>query len=150
MGDAHSLTVAEARAAAHRPSRKAPSVTAAQLCDALGVEAAAGAGLACVVFPRVTGESGGIAIEPVAPAPAARRLTESLFHAAAPARMSEVFPPPAGVRAPDAAALRELCAALAGRIPCYEARLGRDAYRDPAAAGELVRRLTSDATVSRG
>jgi hypothetical protein len=143
VGDRHALTIREARLAARRPAAKPPSITGAQLCDALGVPAEAEARLSSVVFPRVTGEAGAIEIERLPTSLAAQRLAGGLFHAAAPALVSEAFPPPAGARLPDAATLYQRCAAVAARVGCFEARLGRDAYQEPASAEALVHRLTA-------
>jgi len=139
-GYGHALTIGEARAA-RRPTETRPSVTAAQLCDVLGVEPVAEARLWSIVFPQVSGEPGGIELERLAPAAATRRLAASLFHATDPAQVSEAFPPPEGARVPDAVTLHERCAAVAARVPCYDARLGRDSYGDPRSAEALVRDL---------
>jgi hypothetical protein len=145
-GYRHALTIGEARAAKRPPTEKPASVTAAQLCDALGVRAEAEAPLSSIVFPRVSGGAGGIEIEPLTATAAARRLAASLFHAANPAQVSEAFPPPEGARVPDAFTLHERCATVAARVPCYDARLGRDAYGDPSSAEALVRELAAEAT----
>lgn len=144
-GYGHTLTIGETRAAMRQPTKKPSTLTAAQLCDALGVQAEAEARLSSIVFPRVSGEAGAIEIEPLTPMAAARRLAASLFHAANPAQVSEVFPPPAGARVPDAVTLYERCATVAARVPCYDVRLGRDAYRDPLSAEALVRELAAEA-----
>ena len=83
--------------------------------------------LRALVFPRVTDDDGGIAIQRLTAEAAAARLAESLFAVATEQRISRVFAPAS--RPPATRDTRaERCLATTTRVRCYECRLGRNAY----------------------
>jgi len=96
----HRLTLSEVRKKAVGPaisdSRERLSLSPAQFCELLQVRAAPGADLCALVFPRVTGYRGGIEFELLSPSAAAARLTEGLFHADDPQKLSDVLDIAAG------------------------------------------------------
>jgi hypothetical protein len=138
------LTLAEA---AIRPEPDAgqraglPRLSPIQLCRLLGVQARAECELAAMVFPRITGEPGALALERLSPAEARARLESALFGIRPGRWVSAVFTLPEDSPPPDRATLAAGCQALAEVIPGFECRLGLDAYASARSADDLVRTL---------
>jgi hypothetical protein len=135
LGEAPGIPVASGRWAG-----RGRSLSPAQFCDLLGVTRAAEARLGAVLFPRVTRARGPIELEPLSAEQGAARLVHTLF----PRRLSGQAPglfdldvdPPA-----SEASLGQQCRAVASQVPCFECRLGLDAYADPAGIDLLLEPL---------
>jgi hypothetical protein len=116
------------------------------LLDCAPVQAATGAAL---LFPRQTGQAGGLELVPLHANEARIRLGECLFGHIGPDRLSEAFTLLPGalarITAPDDAAL---CAGLASDLPAYDCLLGNDTYDNDRGAGELLQRLLYPATAA--
>ena len=138
------LTLAEA---AVRPVPKAgqrpglPRLSPIQLCRLLGVGARAECEIAAMVFPRVTGEPGPLALERLSPAEARARLEDALFGIRPGRWVSAVFALAEEAPPPDRPALAAGCQALADAVPAFECRLGLAAYASPRSADDMVATL---------
>ncbi len=135
----HELRLGEAPAIAVSAPRSANggrSLSPAQFCELLGVTRTVKARLAAVLFPRVTLARGKIDLEPLCAERAAARLAGTLFR--------RTFSAQAGLFDLDIddpvseGSLEEQCRAVASRVPCFECRLGLDAYNDPAGIDSLL------------
>jgi hypothetical protein len=127
----------ETRRGGHLPVTMSP----AQFCRAMGVNAIAEARLTALVFPRVTGKPGTLVVSPLDRAEAAERLRGGLFRSVAPVTVAPglaVLGPPGDPPAPEV-----LCRALVDVVPAFDCALGRDAYARPEALAALVRDLTA-------
>ncbi len=118
--------------------RERLSLSPAQFCELLQVHPAAEGELRALVFPIVTGNRGTVDLTRVSPPAAAVRLAESLLHARAPHRVSDVFDVAAGGSCADGVGLEKLSLRLASHVRCFECRLGQEAYHDAAAAAGLI------------
>ena len=122
------LTLDEGRTCAREgfPERDdgGADLTPAQLCDALGVEAVAEVTAGALVFPRIAPGVRGIALEPLPPAAALARVTESLFGGGVTLREPSVFGALLDGPAAPADALAERARQLVTRVACFDCRLG--------------------------
>ena len=98
----------------------------AQYRELLATRGAGGGRLHVLVFPRLTHRRGGLEVRRLTAAAAARRLRAALFRAAFRRKGSDVFAP-FRAAAPEGASA--LVHRLAARVPCFECRVGADAYR---------------------
>jgi hypothetical protein len=139
-GYAYRLTLEEALAAGARPADprgKPDSLSPAQLCRLLDVPALACSEIAAIVFPRVTGESGTLALRWLTEAEVEEEIPDMLFGVRGGRFTSSVFADPADPP-PDLGALVERCRDLASRLPCLECRLGLEAFDAGGAADDLI------------
>jgi hypothetical protein len=98
----------------------AVGISAGQLLELLQADGARSAPVGALVFPRVTGEPGGVCLTRLSREDARARLPE--------ARLFPDPPPPtlfSGPRSPGAAAVE---GPVAEALPCLDAALGQDAY----------------------
>jgi hypothetical protein len=133
----HSLSVAETLdggRARPLPSAEGAGLTPGQYCHAVGVGARSHAVARALVFPRVTGEVGGIRLAPLTPDVAASRLAGALVAGGQPEQMSAVFDVAPDRPRPSRAEVERACLALAATVRSFECLLGLDAYRERAAA----------------
>ena len=131
----HRLRIAEV---AVLPPEPAPSwrdgrigVSPAQFCDAAGVSAIAEAPATALLFPRITGEPGDTIVRPLPPSVAAAQLAGALFGVRSWKKTSDLFSLPDDDAAPSRDALMALCSQFAEVVPCFECRLGNEAYAAP-------------------
>ena len=114
-------------------------ITPRQFCTLLQREPVAEAQAAVLLFPRQTGQPGGLQLRQLDPSSACQRLQQGLFGHIGPDRLSEVFTVfPSRLsrsQAPDDPAL---CQQLAAAVPAWECLLGRDSYRDACGADALL------------
>ena len=135
----HRLTIRET---AQRPPRPPQlwedgrfGLTPAQFCHLLGVAAVAKASARAILLPRVTGERGGIELEPISAQAAADRLVRALFAATSGRRSSDLCQLAGEGGETDPITLERLCHQLAWKVDCFECRMGLDAYDgDPSTA----------------
>jgi len=135
LGEAPGISVAGTRWA-----RGGRSLSPAQFCDLLGVTRAVEARLAAVLFPRVTRARGGIELEPLSAEQGAARLVHSLFPRRLSGQAPGLFDLDLDHPASDAW-LGQQCRAVASQVPCFECRLGLDAYTDRAGIDSLLEPL---------
>ncbi len=139
----HELRLDEApriSAAGARWASGGRSLSPAQFCDLLGVTRTVQARLAAVLFPRVTRARGGIGLEPLSADQGAARLVHTLFPRTVSAQAPGLFDLDIDHRGSEGS-LGQLCRALASQVPCFECRLGLDAYKDPAGIDSLLEPL---------
>lgn len=129
-------------AAANRGSDWSPSVSAAQLCDLLGVVPVGQAKLSAFVFPRVSRDVRTIQLKPLPPEAAALRLAEGLFRTSSPPKTAAAFIGPGDRPLPDEATLPGRCRALVSQVRCFDCQLGPRAYQDHTAADKFVSQVT--------
>lgn len=146
----HRLTLAEARHgqphAATTPPRSHWTLTPAQLCSLVGATPVPGGRLEAIVFPRVTGDPGTVALRRLPLAEAAAAITATQLGAlraeppeeGAPAWPWESGGPNAPVPVRARALAEARCRELATRVPAFECRLGPDAYGDASSAARLL------------
>jgi len=106
----------------------------AQWCDLLDTEPVPDAQLSALLFPRVTEEAGSVKMVRLQQEEAARRLPETLLGAGTWRKRVELFAPPGQDTLPPESALIERALRLAREIPCFECRLGLQAYEGDLAA----------------
>ena len=127
-------TLAEARALPPPDARtvgdEKTDVTPAQFLDLLGARATPACEAGVVLFPRVTPAVGDFALERLDPADAAHRFRPSLLGVPPWRKTADVFSSPTDPEPLAPARLSALCRELAERVPCFECRLGPEAYRD--------------------
>ncbi len=129
--------VGTARSQQHSPISLSP----AQFCEALDVEARGQCGVRALLFPRVTQAGHGIDVRQLSARAAAQQLTKAVFAVNSSQKASEVFVPASHPLEVEAATLEQLCAALATRVPSFECRLGEHAYAEVASVASLLDRL---------
>jgi hypothetical protein len=117
------------------------SLSPPQFCELLGIRRADQAGLAGVLFPRVTGAGGGIGIERLSAEDGGARLAKALFRRGLSVHAAGLFDLEVKDSVSPEGPVEEQCRAVASRIPCFEWRLGLDAYDDPASIDSLLARL---------
>ncbi|MDO8863398.1 hypothetical protein Q6D67_16960 [Haliea sp. E1-2-M8] len=129
----------------------AGSITPRQFCTLLGREPVAEAKAAVLLFPRQSGQPGGLELRRLDASTASMQLRQGLFGHIGPDRLSEVFTVlPTGLtrrRAPDD---HTLCQQLAASVPAWECLLGRDSYRDSRGADALLELLNHDCSPDPG
>jgi hypothetical protein len=135
LGEAPAVPVADGRWAGG-----GRSLSPAQFCDLLGVTRAAEARLGAVLFPRVTRARGRIELEPLSAEQGAAKLVHTLFPRRLSAQAPGLFDLDIDHPASDAS-LGQQCRAVASQVPCFECRLGLDAYADPAGIDLLLEPL---------
>jgi hypothetical protein len=109
--------------------RPVSALSPTQFATLLGVRRTASATLATILFPRVTGAGGGIAVRRLAPPEASERLRRALFRAHAPtSHVGMLLAPPAETTVTEDRDAR--CRRLADLVPCFDCALGRQAYED--------------------
>ena len=137
--------ILRARESDHRrrsdePSTAAPArcvVSPRQLCDALGVQAAATGNVRAIVFPTISPTASGIRLQRLHEGAAATRLEASCF-GTAPFVASELFAPlETEIRGANATAI---LARLTHEVPCFDGILGPDAYRSEISLAGLMER----------
>jgi hypothetical protein len=140
-----SRTLDESRRMAGHP---APSpvddkigVSPAQLLSLLDAEPQAGCDVGAILFPRVTAEVEAFELELLDAPDASRRFGSALLGVHPWKKGADVFSIPGDPEPLDAARLAALCDTLAGKVRCYECRLGRAAYRDDGLAKAVTRAL---------
>jgi len=111
------------------PKRHPASMSPAQFCRWLDVEAVAEAPLGTVVFPRVDPEVDGFTVRPLSVSEAAGRLAASLFSPGDAGPLSEAFRPAWDDGFPSRNVTFQACHKLAELCPCHECRVGPDAYQ---------------------
>ena len=111
------------------PKRCPASMSPAQFCRWLDVEAVAEAPLETVVFPRVDPTVDGFAVRPLSVSEAAGRLAASLFSPGDAGPLSEAFRLVWDDSFPSRDATYQACHKLAELCPCHECRVGPDAYQ---------------------
>lgn len=137
----HRATLAEL--AARNGARTQPwsdgrfGLSPAQFCQLLKVQPLAAARARVLLFPQVTNEAGELEIIPIAEADALERLSHSLFGVRSWRKSSDFFVLPAQPPQSSPETLRELCRELVQRIPCFECRVGLQAYADRQTADTL-------------
>lgn len=138
------LTLGEAKTA-RKPFRAMAdpqvSLSPAQLCDLLRVRSAGHGGVEALVFPQVTGRSGGIELEQLSTQAAAARLADSVFSVRSPNRASRVFVLSANSPGPDQGWLESLCRRLVSQVRCYDCRLGSEAYESERTAATFLQHV---------
>ena len=113
----------------------------AQLCRLTGAAAQSTSDCAALLFPTITGASGGLEIAQVAPNAAAVRLADALFGVRTWRKASDVFNVGDDRALPEPRALEVLCHQLTASVPCWECRLGKEAYQNRAATSQALARL---------
>lgn len=117
-------------------------LTPAQLCDLMAVRQSSHVRAHAILFPRITGEDGGIQLRSISEREAAQRLPRVLLGASHTQRTSKFFTLP-GDKAPTQKALSQRCAAIASRVTCYDCDVGQQAYVDPSKLVEQLRQAIS-------
>jgi hypothetical protein len=147
LGYRHDLTMAEARrSGATPPPGGGADLTPAQLCDVLGVRAAAEDPIGAIVFPCATPGRGAPRLERLSAAAALPRLLDGLFGGPA-APVSAVFADPAGP-AGDGATVPSRCRHLLDRVPAFLCPFD-PAGADPAAVAAAIDGALRDAAAER-
>jgi hypothetical protein len=140
----HALRLGEATAtpvSAQRSANDGRSLSPAQFCELLGVTRTAQARLAAVLFPRVTGARGGIGLDPLSAERGTARLIDSLFRRTLSGQAPGLFDLHGVDPVSGEGSVEERCRAVAARVPCFECRLGLNAYDDPAGIDSLLEPL---------
>ena len=144
------LTLREARRGILGPTRPNAegryTVSPAQFGPLLGARPAADEPLDAVLFPRVTQKPGGIEFVRLAPGTARRALRAGVFRAGSSRKSGDLFDAPAGDR--PLLSESDPLDRIAGTLPCFECRLGLDAYRDPDSLADLVSLIEPDGSTS--
>ncbi len=130
----HSLTMDEAmQANGTATEQSSPGLSPAQFCSVLGVDRSGHAPLAALIFPKRTGVSGGLNLEPLSAGLASERLRASLFRADSGEQVAEFFSERRLGVSRD-----RMCDEIAARIPGFDCSLGSEAYEDRASAAALL------------
>jgi hypothetical protein len=140
-GYAYRLTPDEALAAGRRAAEsggKPDSLSPAQFCRLLDVRPLACSEIAAIVFPRITGETGTLALRRLTEAEVVEEIPDMLFGVRGGRSTSSVFADPADPPPPDLGALAERCRDITSRLPCLECRLGLEAFDSAGAADDLI------------
>lgn len=139
-------TLAEAarRPRIGRPGRHAAwTLSPAQLATIMGVGRTPAGPLRALVFPRVAGGPGGLELRRLGSAEVLDRLAGVLFRSQWPTRRAEMLGKPD--EAVPAEAGQRACRQLAAAIPGFECALGRDAFRGPKSAFDVLAGVVADA-----
>lgn len=115
----------------------------AQWCRLFRVKAVAGAPFSALLFPSITRRSGGAELRRLATRDAAKRLPDALLAAGSWRKHSDVFALP-GAEIPSEEVLRDRCIDLAERVPCFECRLGLQAYENDDSGRRLLDRVVGE------
>jgi hypothetical protein len=118
------------------------ALTPAQFLDILGTRPAAVRPVGAVLFPKVTPEPGGIELRRIDPETASAEIRASLLGTGAWRKEGDFLArsplsPAAGSKAAHGAAAA--AERLTARVPCFECRVGIDAYADASAENFLGR-----------
>jgi hypothetical protein len=109
-----------------------------QLCELTGVGVVGGGALSLLIFPLVSAADTCVSMERMSAESAAQRMQAALFHSSVPSRKSTFF----NARASKSQAVRKshihLTLEMASRVPCFECRLGRRAFRGDVLLRDLL------------
>jgi len=119
-------------------------LTAIQFCAALNSRPLATAGAAVLLFPRQTGQRGGLSLQRLSTAQTRAHLADCLFANLGPDRLSGAFTlAPTRLARASAPLDSELFELLAERLPAFECRMGLDSFSDDAGIGLLCEVLAA-------
>jgi hypothetical protein len=139
FGWARSLEEARALARGGEPGR--PSLSCAQLCELLGVEAHAGGRLAAILMPR-PGGGDHLVLERLPRDEAIAALRGSLFGGAGPWGTAGLWLGQAFADRPSVAETDALCRAVVDQVPIFGCELGERVLASPGAMADLVARVS--------
>jgi hypothetical protein len=137
----HRLTLHEAAAlgrVAAAPRGEVDRLSPAQFCRLLDVPPLGQCEVSALLFPRITHESGVFSTRRLPEGEAAAQLVGGLFGATVGRWTSEVFAHPGDPAPPGRDTLGDRCRRLTDRIPCFECRIGLDAYESASSADDLI------------
>lgn len=140
----HRLTIHEAATLGRRaaaPRSDADRLSPAQLCRVLDASPLGQCEVSALLLPRITNESGAFSTRRLPEGEAAAQLAGGLFGVTVGRWTSEVFSVAGDAAPPDLAALRDRCQRLTDRIPCFECRVGLDAFASASSADDLIASL---------
>lgn len=140
----HWLTPDESRGLVGRPWRKPEKpidLAPADFCNLMGVESLAQAALAAVVFPRIDPQFRGVDLTRLNRAAALERLSDSTVGAHLADRRADAFAVGVLSASPDMSSRADDGTALLAELPCFDVRLGRDAYSVPGLPDAIARLL---------
>ena len=145
----HRRTLAEARGRAAGVTATAPdgywSLSPAQFCALLGVDAIPSGRLGAALFPRMTRRPGTLALRALRPEETEAALADSEFpsHRDGGPGSAGVDPWTGGAAplADDPASARRRWREVANSVPGFVCELGAEAYRDPTSAQRLLDRV---------
>ena len=116
------------------------SLSPLQFAGALGTALVGEATVCAAAFPTIDPAGDGICCSQLGSDEATDRLASTLFAAAMPGAVSELFEETCHAAYPSSGRVRAQVAGLAAGIPCFEVGLGRSAY-SPAEVMSLLRAL---------
>ncbi len=113
-----------------RPRQRKFTLSPAQLCDALGVGGGAGGRLGAILLPRVTDKGGKIGLRILGKREAEARLRDGVFRSDSPRKVGSLWSVSGKARSAPRDTPQSLLPYLASTVPCYDCRLGWEAYKD--------------------